>query len=462
MNTLKRKFHFSPFLLVVLSFLFVILLGTFLLCLPVANKDNNWGSFIDALFTATSATCVTGLVTYTKGVADQLTFFGQLVVLICIQIGGLGFITIFAFIITLFKKKLAFKNRYTLMQAVSADNMFQVKSFVRKIILISFVFELIGFGLTLPVFYPLVEDKGQAVWMSIFHSISAYNNAGFDIFGTVSITQGMGNVLIDSITPFWYNYLLFVTMFLIVSGGISFLTIIDIFDFKKKPHQWKAFTKIALITTGALIVLGWAIFLLTDGIKAQYRMTPIEALFQSISLRTAGFAVYNQANLSFAGRLFSCFFMFVGAAPLSTGGGVKVTTLFIVALSIIQYLRNKPLVCFNRHFSNKTVFKSMALIFIALMAVILSFGIIASIETNNPGITDSSDILFECFSAFGTVGNSTGITPLLSTGSKVVIIILMFIGRLGPITFFQIFQNNTVAQSEETSFRYIEEDVSIG
>ena len=191
-------------------------------------------------------------------------------------------------------------------------------------------------------------------------------------------------------------------------------------------------------------------------------MTPLDALFHSVSLRTAGFSSYDQSHLSFQGRIFSCLFMFIGGSPLSTAGGVKVTTIFIVALSIVQYLRNKPLVCFNRHFSNKSVFKSMTLIFIALMTVLVAFGVISGLEVNNPTIVDSSDILFECFSAFGTVGNSVGITSSLSVGSKITIILLMFIGRLGPITFFQLFENNTVTQSEKTSLRYIEEDVSIG
>ena len=462
MNNTKPKIRLSPFFLVMLSFVIIILLGSFLLTLPFANKDGNWGSYIDALFLATSGTCVTGLVSYADGVSNHLTFFGQLVLIICVQIGGLGFFTIFAFIVTLFKRKIAFKNRYTLTQAVGGENMNKVKTFIRKIILITVTFELIGFGLTLPVFYPVVADKGEAIWLSIFHSISAYNNAGFDLFGNVSLIYGTGNSVLDAVTPFWYNYFLFITMFLIIAGGISFLTVIDVFNFRKKPKQWRAFTKIALITSFSLIIIGWATFLLTDSIKSQYAMTPLDALFHSVSLRTAGFSSYDQSHLSFQGRIFSCLFMFIGGSPLSTAGGVKVTTIFIVALSIVQYLRNKPLVCFNRHFSNKTVFKSMTLIFIALMTVLVAFGVISGLEVNNPTIVDSSDILFECFSAFGTVGNSVGITSSLSVGSKITIILLMFIGRLGPITFFQLFENNTVTQSEKTPLRYIEEDVSIG
>ena len=457
----KVKRGISPFLLVVISFVAVIFLGSFLLTLPFANKNGSWGNYIDSLFTATSATCVTGLSVYQPGLLGQLTFFGQLVVLICIQIGGLGFITIFGFIVTLFKN-LTFKNRFTLMQAVNADNMLQVKSFVRKIIVISFSFEIIGVLLTLPVFYPLTSNPSEAIWISIFHSISAYNNAGFDILGTTSLIRNVGAPLIDAIPDWSYTYFLFITMFLIVAGGISFITIIDVFDIKKKPHQWRAVTKICLLTTVILIFLGFGIFMLTDGIKSINTMSPLNALFHSISLRTAGFATYDQANLSFAGRVFSCIFMFIGGSPLSTAGGIKVTTLFIVVLSIIQYLRNRPLVCFKRHFSNKTVFKSMTLVFIALMTVILSSTFISAFESNNPAILDSTDIMFECFSAFGTVGVSTGITPSLSIGSKIIVILLMFIGRLGPITFFQIVQNNSLNQSENKNYSFVEEDVSIG
>lgn len=447
--------------MVMLSFVGVILVGSFCLATPLAQTSNQWGSYIDALFTATSATCVTGLVTLKNGIINELTFFGQFIVMICIQIGGLGFITIFAFIVTLFKKKLEFKDRYMLSQAVGSDSMSSLSIFVRKILIIAFSFELIGFLLSLPVMLLTYENSGDAVWTSLFHSVSAYNNAGFDLFGTSSFIKGASSPIVDKMPEWGYYYMLFVTMFLIVSGGISFVVVIETVTSKKHPKQWSAFTKIVLTMTFTLIIVGACLFMLTDGIKGEGSMTFIDALFQSVTLRTAGFASYDQANLSTAGRVISCFLMFTGAAPLSTGGGIKVTTMFLMMLSMVAYLSGHKVSAFKRYFNTKTVLKALSLMILAFMVISTTYIITGALEANNASIANKSDLLYESFSAFGTVGVSTGVTPNLSWGSKLVIIFEMYIGRLGPITFFQVFHKN-INLEDTNNVKYIEEDCLIG
>ncbi|MGM9873905.1 MAG: TrkH family potassium uptake protein [Bacilli bacterium] len=457
----ERKIN-SPILLVVMSFAIIILIGTFLLCCPFSNTDGKWGSFLDNLFSSTSATCVTGLNVYEDGIGEQFTFFGELVMLIMIQIGGLGFITILTFLITLVRKKIQFKDRLFLAKAVNANSLGDMIKFVRKIIIISLTVEFVGFLLCLPAFLSMYKnDVLSAIWTSIFHSISSFNNAGFDIIGNVSLTKGMGNALIDSMENWAYIYLQIVTMILIVLGGLSFLVIIEVFSFKKNPKQYTTFTKIVLSTTAFLLVFGTLAFLLSEGFKPYNKMSFLDALFQSVTCRTAGFSVYNQANLSVSGRVISCLLMFIGGSPLSTAGGIKTTTAFLIGLAMYKYLRGKQVSAFKRSYSSKMVLKAMSLLLIALAVLMISYLAIVGFEWNNPNITDRGAIIFEVFSAFGTVGLSTGITTSIGAGTKIIICLLMFLGRLGPITMFQVFQKNMDIE-EKLHYNLVEEDFLIG
>lgn len=462
MDTIKKRKTLSPYLLVILSFFVIIMLGAFLLCCPFSNTDGQWGNFIDSLFTATSSTCVTGLSVFVNGVAAELTFFGQIIMAIMIQLGGLGFVTILAFIITLFKRRLQIKDRFFFAQAVSAESIGEMTKFVRKIIFISFCCEMIGFLLYLPVFFQIFpKDTGKALWNSLFTSISAFNNAGFDLLGNTSFVQGLGNPLMDNLPTWALYYLKSVTMLLIIFGGLSFLVIMEIFSFKKKPSQYRTFTKIVLSTTIFLILGGTVALLLTDGLKSYQRMSPFDALFQSVTCRTAGFAGYNQANLSVAGRVVSCILMYIGGSPLSTAGGIKTTTAFMIGLAMYKYLRGKKVAAFKRSYSSKMVLKATSLLIISLSAILISYLIVVGLETNNSYISDRGEIIYDIFSAFGTVGLSTGITPYFSWGSKIVLCFLMFIGRLGPMTLFQVFQKN-MDKDELLHYAYVEEDFLIG
>lgn len=456
---MKNKKPTSPYLLVILSFIGVILLGAVLLTLPIAHKNGQWGDFLNSLFIATSSTCVTGLTVYESGIGAELTFFGQVIVLIMIQIGGLGFITIFTFFISLFQKKLQFKDRLFLSQAVNSNTIAGVSRFVRRVIGIVITVELLGFLLGLPVFLNISDyTVPEALWASFFTSVSAFNNAGFDIFGALSLIRDPLNPIVYNMPTWAYYYMCSYIMMLIVLGGISFITIIDVIILRQKPRQWNAFVKIVLITTGVLIVAGFITFILTDVINGN--IDTFEAIFQSITLRTAGFATVDQNNLSVAGKTMSCLFMFIGGSPISTAGGIKTTTIFMIALCLVKFLQGKGITAFKREYTRTSILKAMSLVFLSLLIVVIAFIIVRSLESGK-ALATSENVIFEVFSAFGTVGLSAGLTPHLEIGSKIVIIMLMFFGRLGPITLFQLFQANMDGE-ENVHFKRIKSDVIIG
>ena len=458
-NKNKTKKPASPYLLVLLSFVGVILLGSVLLTLPFAHKDGQWGQYMDSLFIATSATCVTGLSTYANGIGPELTFFGQIVVLLMIQIGGLGFITIFTFFISLFQKKLQFKDRLFLSQAVNSNTIAGVSKFVKRVIGIVLVIEIMGFLLGLPIFLSVPDySVPEALWVSFFTSVSAFNNAGFDVFGAYSLIRIAENPIIYGLPTWAYYYLCSYIMILIVLGGISFITIIDVIILRQKPRQWNSFVKIVLITTGILLVSGFVSFCLTDVLSGN--INSFEAVFQSVTLRTAGFANFNQNDLSVAGKTISCLFMFIGGSPISTAGGIKTTTIFIIILCLIRFLQGKSITAFKREYTRTSILKAMSLVFLSLLAVVIGFIVISSLESGKE-LATSENVIFEVFSAFGTVGLTTGLTPSLEIGSKIVLIILMFFGRLGPITLFQLFQSEIDGQ-ENIHFKHVQSDVIIG
>ena len=457
----RKSKQTSPYLLVILSFVGVIIFGAFLLCLPFAHKDGNWGNFMDALFHATSATCVTGLSTYVKGIGGELSLFGQIVMLIMIQIGGLGFITILTFFASLVQKRMQFKDRYMLAQAVNSNSIADVGKFVKRVIIIVSTAEIIGFLLGLPVFFSVPDIKpGEAIWASLFTSVSAFNNAGFDIFGALSLIKVAENPIIWTMPDWAYYYMQCYVMVLIVLGGISFLVIIETVFQKKKIRQLSAFTRICLVMTSILLVVGFALFCITDVINGN--IDAFQALFQSVTCRTAGFANFDQSTLSPAGKTISTILMFIGGCPIGTAGGVKTTTIFIIVLCLVRFLQGKKISAFKREFSKTSIIKAMTLLLLGIMVVIIGYILVAAIEKSqgNEAAT-TENVLFETFSAFGTVGLSTGITPTLSVGSKIVICVLMFFGRLGPITLFQIFQTN-MDNEKNTHYREVQTDVIIG
>ena len=254
-------------------------------------------------------------------------------------------------------------------------------------------------------------------------------------------------------------------MLLIIAGGISFLVIIDVFSFKRF-RQYRVFSKIVLVTTATLLILGAIGFILSEVTTGG--MTVFDALFQSVTLRTAGFATYNQDNITMVGKVISCLLMFIGGSPLSTAGGIKTTTMFMIVLAMFCYFRGKQVTAFKRRYSSNMIVKALSLFFLGLLAALIGFVLLSSFERGNALIgnpnfqtDDPASLIYEVFSAFGTVGVSVGITPLLSVGSKIVLCFLMFLGRLGPITFLQIFQAN-MDKKQKLHYQYVEEDFLIG
>ena len=456
-----QKKSINPYFLVILSFLVIIFVGAVLLMMPFCRTAHDFGNFMDCLFLATSATCVTGLNSFAQGIGDELTFWGQLIVVAMIQVGGLGFITLLTFFITLFSRKLQFKDRLLISMMVNSEEAAEVVTFVRKIILISASFETLGFLLGLPVFLQFCNNVPEGLWYSLFTSISAYNNAGFDLFGSTSLIRGAGSAFIDSLPNWAYYYMCSYIMVLIVSGGISFLVVMDIFA-KRKFKQLRVFTKISLMMTGVLLAVGFLVFFISEGFKS-----PFDALFQSVTCRTAGFATVDQDGLSVLGKSFSCFLMFFGGNPLGTAGGVKTTTLYIIVLAMICYLTGRKVTSFHRRYSNGVIVKAMSLVILAISTVFISFILLYTfeggldIEAIGLKSAKSSVLLYEVFSAFGTVGVSAGVTPYLSLGSKITISVLMFIGRLGPITFFQLL-GSKMKLDDQSKYHYVEEDFLIG
>ena len=403
--------HMSPIRIIALGFLAVILLGSGLFMLPISVKEDVALSYIDALFTATSAVCVTGLSTLDVG--STLSVFGQVVLAILIQIGGLGVATLGAGLIMAIGMRIDLRGRNLLGEALNSSNGGEIVKLLKSALLITLVCETAGAVLNFAVF---IRDNSfwQAVGLSVFHSISSFNNAGFDIFGLGTSLEPYRDDVLFNIT----------TMLLIIAGGIGFLVIRDIGKHKFKVKKYSMHTKVVLSVSATLIVVGTLFLKLTDDISW------LEALFTSVSTRTAGFATHPIGRFSEAGLMVMIAFMIVGASPGSTGGGIKTTTLFVLFKGIVASATNKAEKAF-RYAIPRDAFKKAAVIFSMALALICTSTLVILILQPELAL---SDVLFEMTSAYATVGLSTGITSSLSTASKLVTAVMMYIGRLGPLT----------------------------
>lgn len=426
MNLIKK---IKPGRIIVLGFLIVILLGTILLMLPISINEGENVSFIDTLFTSTSAVCVTGLIAIDT--ADTFTVFGRTVVALLIQIGGLGVTSVGVGFIMLLKKKIGIKERTLIKESMNLDSLKGVVKLVKSILIMTLIFESIGVILSYIVFSKDYAPL-DALGISLFHSIAAFNNSGFDILG------GLQNLI-----PYQSNVILnLTTCGLIIFGGIGFLVIkeiIEVRSFKK----FTLHTKIVLIMTGILLVAGTILLKLTEDISW------LGAFFFSTSARTAGFSTYPLSNFTNAGLFVLIILMFIGASPGSTGGGIKTTTLFTLNKSIYSTSTNKHCTAFKRKIPLGVILKAFNVTILALFVICIGTFILSILEPNYTFM----QLLFEVTSAFGTVGLSTGITPDLSALSKFIISLIMFIGRLGPMTIATIWsfkKPSDACYSEET------------
>ena len=415
-----RRFQLSSFQIIILGFAGVILLGALLLMLPISTTERCVTPFNEALFTATSAVCVTGLVLHDTG--SYWSTFGQTIILTLIQIGGLGVVTVAASFALLSRRKISLMQRSTMQDAISAPNVGGIVRLTKFILLGTFLIELLGTLVMLPVF---CRDYGwQGVWLAVFHSISAFCNAGFDILGTA-------DNLYPSLTGYAQNPIINITiMLLIIIGGIGFLTWEDIWENKLLFRRYRMQSKVILISTLLLIILPAIFFFFIDFAAIPFEARIQAALFQSVTTRTAGFNTVNLSELSASSQGIMTFLMLIGGSPSSTAGGMKTTTLAVLLANAAATCRQQDSAhFFERRVDDNTV-KIASTILTMYMALFFFGGLFISAYENLP----LSSCLYETASALGTVGLTLGITPQLHIPSQLILILLMYLGRVGSLT----------------------------
>lgn len=428
-----KKKKLTPGRFIALGFATVIILGTILLLLPISHNEGVSVSVVDALFTSTSAVCVTGLIAVdTK---DTFTVFGRTVVAMLIQIGGLGITSIGVGFIIFSGKKINMRERVLVKEALNYPSFKGVLSLVKSVLLMTLSFELIGMILSFIVFskdYPFWEALG----ISAFHSVAAFNNSGFDILG------GLRNLI-----PYQDNVLLnLTTCGLIIFGGLGFYVIRDVLH-KRSFKKLSFHSKVVIVTTISLLVVGTLL------LKATENITWLGAFFNSTSARTAGFSTFPLSEFTNASLFVLIILMFIGASPGSTGGGIKTTTFFVLIHAIHGASTNKEPSAFKRKISQDNIHKSFVITLLALTVVIVATFLLSIIQPN----IDFMALLFEVVSGFGTVGLSTGITPGLEPLSKIILVLTMFIGRLGPLTIASLWIYNV-----KSDISFSEESLSVG
>ena len=415
-----RKRRLSSFKIIILGFAGVILLGALLLMLPISTTGGNVTPFNETLFTSTSAVCVTGLVVRDTG--SYWSTFGQTVILALIQIGGLGVVTVAASFALLSGRKISLMQRSTIQDAISAPKVGGIVRLTRFILRGTFLIELLGALAMLPVF---CRDYGwRGIWMAVFHSVSAFCNAGFDILGT-------GNNLYPSLTSYAGSPIINITiMLLIVTGGIGFLTWDDICENKLHFHHYRMQSKVILVTTAFLLVLPAIFFFFVDFSSLPIGKRVLASFFQSVTPRTAGFNTVILSDMTGASQAVMIFLMMIGGSPGSTAGGMKTTTLAVLVANAAATFRQHESVQFFGRRIECGVVKTAATVVTMYLALFFGGAIFISVYENLP----LSSCLYETASAVGTVGLTLGITPQLHIPSQMVLIMLMYLGRVGGLT----------------------------
>ncbi|WP_300280935.1 TrkH family potassium uptake protein [uncultured Subdoligranulum sp.] len=430
-HSLKQQ---PPARIIALGFALAILLGAALLKLPISVRDTATVSWTDALFTSTSAVCVTGLIAVDT--ADTFTPFGQAVVAGLIQVGGLGVTSIGMGLALAAGRRINFKGRSLVREALNVDTFEGMVRLVRAVLFMTLCFELAGVICSFPVF---IQDFPplHALWISIFHSIAAFNNSGFDILG------GLRN-LIPYHDNVWLNL---VTCGLIIFGGIGFLVVLDVIKCRFHFRKFTLHTKVVLTTTAVLLAAGTVLLQLTDGIGW------LAAFFHSTSARTAGFSTVSMGDLSDAGLFVLIILMFIGASPGSTGGGIKTTTFFVLMQEVRCIFSKRRPGAFHRRLPEGSMNKAATIALLGVVVVCTGTFLLCVLEPEATFV----QLLFEDVSAYGTVGLSTGITPGLRDVSKFVLILTMYTGRVGAFTLLSIW-----VERPEPQARYTEEAITIG
>lgn len=419
----KVRRRMTPVKLVVLSFLAVILLGSVVLTLPWCSNEGVWTPFVDCLFTSTSAACVTGLAVVDT--AGHWSVTGQAVILVLIQVGGLGAMTIITGFFSVVRKRASLSDSRLIMQAAGSDSYAGVVKMVRRLFLGTVIFEAAGALLLAIRFVPLF-GWGRGIWFSVFHSVSAFCNAGFDLMGDYN-----GGA---SLSAFSGDALVVLTVSaLIILGGLGFIVWDDLLNSKFRLKKLKFHSKIVLIMTGLLIAVPFALFLIFENTAAfagaGAGKKVLLSLFQAVTPRTAGFATVPMSELSDAGALLTMVLMLVGGSPGSTAGGLKTTTVAVVLICTAASVKKSPPTALRRRIDDDTVRQATAIVVIYLTAAVVATCALCAVES-----APLRDALFEVISAIATVGLSTGITPTLGVAAKLILTALMFAGRIGGLT----------------------------
>ena len=443
----QKKFTLSttPAQTLVIGFAAVIMAGAILLTLPIAVQQGKEVNFLTSLFTATSAVCVTGLVVVDTG--THWTTFGHIVILALIQVGGLGFMTMATFLYLLLGRRIGLKQRLIIQESLNYTSLAGIVRLARYVLLFTFVTEIF-FAAILSIRWSLDLGWQKGLWFGLFHSISSFNNAGFDLFGGFkSLTAYTGDATVT----------LCITT-LIILGGIGFSVIVDIVRRLKESRHLALHSKLAISVTGLLIIFGTIFMYFLEYDNTMGSLSPVgrvlAAYFQAVTARTAGYNTLDIGALHSATQFLIIILMFIGASPGSTGGGIKTTTFGTLAISVWCMIRGKEdTEVFRRRIGKDQVYKSLAILLMATGLV--------SVMTLLLSVTESADflaILFETTSAFGTVGLTMGITPDLTAFGRILIIMTMFLGRLGPLTL----AFSLTKARRKTHLRYPEEKIMVG
>lgn len=435
----------TPAQTLVIGFAAIILTGAIFLTLPMAVQTGREINFLTSLFTATSAVCVTGLVVVDT--ATHWTTFGQIVILALIQVGGLGFMTMATFLFLLLGRQIGLRQRLIIQESLNQTSLAGIVRLARYVLVFTFIVEF-SFAAILALHWSVDLGWQKGLWFGLFHSVSSFNNAGFDLFGSYkSLMDYAGDATVT----------LCVTT-LIILGGIGFSVIVDLVRRLKEPVHLTLHTKMALSVTGLLILVGTVFIFILEYDNTLQNLSPLgkvlASYFQAVTSRTAGFNTIDIGALHSATQFFIILLMYIGASPGSTGGGIKTTTFGTLLVSVWSMIRGKADTdVFKRRVGQEQVFKSLAIMFMASALVVIVSLLLS--------ITEKADflaLLFETTSAFGTVGLSMGVTPKLTSLGRILIITTMFLGRVGPLTLAFALSR----ARRKSHMRYPEEKIMVG
>ena len=441
---LHKRIHFTTFQIIIAGFVTIILIGTLLLMLPVSSQNGAATSFHDALFTSTSAVCVNGLVV--QDTASYWSLFGQIVILLLIQIGGMGVVTVAIAIALISKRKISLIHRSTMQEAIGAPKIGGIVKFTGFLIKGTLLIELMGALIMLPVFFRDFGLKG--IWLALFHSVSAFCNAGFDLLGStespfVSLTAYRESLLLNITIPL-----------LIIIGGIGFFTWEDI---RKNRWHFKRYcmqSKVILVTTLILILIPFLLFYSFEYTQGPLKTRILNSLFQAVTPRTAGFNTADLTALSGSGKCIMIILMLIGGSPGSTAGGMKTTTIAVLFANSIAVFKRKSDSHFFGRRTGEDAARNASTILMMYLTLFLSGGLILSMLEKLPLET----CLFETASAIGTVGLTLGITPDLGIMSRGMLILLMFFGRVGGLTLIYA----TFSRTSKSCSRLPKEPIAVG